>query len=298
MKSTTPAREAAPRTWRSALTRVLHQITADRLPIIAAGVAFYGLLAMIPTMVAIVSIVGIAFDPDSMAKQIEFMSQLLPDKAANLVRELLQQLTSAGRGALGFGTAGSIAFALWTSSSGVRTLMQALNVAYDLEEGRSLPARIGLSVVLAALVIVGMLLSLTLIVLLPIVGNAVSLGDGMRTAIGWLRWPIAVASFWIGLLLLYRFGPDRGRTPWSWMDRGAAVAIAIWLAASLLFSLYVSHFGTFNRTYGSMGAVVVLLLWFLLSAWAVLIGAEINSELAQPKIEPGDRENTTAGSRK
>ncbi|CAN5820872.1 YihY/virulence factor BrkB family protein [soil metagenome] len=279
--------------WRSVASRVMHQVSADRLSVIAAGVAFYGLLAMIPTLVAIVSIFGIAFDPQAMMRQVESLSRLLPDNAARLVHQLLLQLTGADRGALGFGTAGSIFFALWTSSTGVRALMQALNVAYDLKEWRSPMVCFGVSLMLAGLVIVGMLLSLTTIVLLPILGDVVALGDVARTAIGWLRWPIAAASFWIGLLLLYRFGPNRGPTRWSWMDRGAAVAIAIWLAASVLFSFYVRYFGTFNRTYGSMGAVVVLLMWFLLSAWAVLIGAEINAALASGRAtrrrEPEDR---------
>ena len=134
-----------------------------------------------------------------------------------------------------------------------------------------------------------MLLAAIIIVLLPIVGEAAGVSGAVRAAIGWLRWPIVAGSFWIALVLVYRYGPCRDRPRWSWVIRGALVAVVIWMIASGLFSLYVRWFGNFNQTYGSMGAVVVLLLWFLLSSWTVLIGAEVNAttERKDPPDQPG-----------
>ncbi|MEP7058493.1 MAG: YihY/virulence factor BrkB family protein [Caldimonas sp.] len=281
MMADSEAPHCAPEGWRSLITRICGQISDDRLPVIAAGVAFYGLLALFPTLVAIVSTFGLAFDPDDMQRHVASLSQLFPDEVAVFVRKQLIHLTNAGSGALGLGAAGSVVIALWSTSSGMRTLMQALNVAYDLKEQRGLFARIGVSLLLAAMMIFGMLIAMTAIVLLPIVSSAAELGRSVRGAIGWLRWPIVAASFWVGLILLYRYGPHRPTPRWFWMNWGAAVAVVIWLVVSLLFSVYVSRFGTFNRAYGSMGAVVVLMLWFLLTAWAVLIGAEVNATLQQ-----------------
>ncbi len=265
--------------WLQIGRRIKDQIGKDRLHVIAAGVAFYGLLAIFPTLVALISTFGLAFNPDQMTRQLDILGRLLPHPAAELVVRQLRQLTGAGHGALGLGTLGSIVLALWAGSAGMRALMQALNVAYDLKEQRGYFHRFAVSLVLSSVAIVGMLLTATVIVLLPIVSGAAGLSDTVRHAIEWLRWPIVAASFWIALVLVYRYGPYRDKPRWSWLIWGAAVAVAIWLIASVLFSLYVKWFGTFNQTYGSMGAVVVLLLWFLLSAWAVLIGAEVDATL-------------------
>ena len=266
-----------PRDWHRTFARIRDHIGNERLHVIAAGVAFYGLLAVFPTLAALVSTIGLAFEPEQMTRQLEKLGRLLPRPPAELVTRQLHQLSGAGPGALGLGTFGSVVVALWAGSAGMRTLMQALNVAYGLQEQRRYLHRFAVSLVLSGVAIVGMLLAATVIVLLPIVSDAADVSDGARRAIGWLRWPIVAGAFWIALVLVYRYGPCRAVPRWSWLNWGAIIGVVIWLIASALFSLYVSWFGSFNETYGSMGAVVVLLLWFLLSAWAVLIGAEIDA---------------------
>ncbi len=277
-----------PQDWRTIAVRIKEQVGEDRLHVIAAGVAFYGLLATFPALAAIVSTFGLLFDPDHMTRQLDLLSRLLPHASAELVVRQLGQLTGANHGALGLGTAGSVIVALWAGSAGMRTLMQALNVAYDLKERRGYLLRFGTSLVLSSVVIVGMLLAASIIVLLPIVSEAAGVSGSIRSAIGWLRWPIVAGSFWIALVLVYRYGPCRDKPRWSWVSRGAIVAVVIWLIASGLFSLYVRWFGTFNKTYGSMGAVVVLLLWFLLSSWAVLIGAEVDATAERTNLSDAD----------
>lgn len=278
-----------PRNWYPIVARIKEHIGNDRLHVIAAGVAFYGLLAVFPTLAALISTIGLAFDPDQMTRQLERLGRLLPRPAAELVMRQLRQLSDAGAGALGLGTFGSIVVALWAGSAGMRTLMQALNVAYDLKEQRGYLHRFAVSLVLSGVAIVGMLLAATVIVLLPIVSNAADVSDDVRRAIGWLRWPIVAGAFWIALVLVYRYAPCREKPRWSWLNWGAIIGVVIWLIASGLFSLYVRWFGSFNATYGSMGAVVVLLLWFLLSAWAVLIGAEIDATPERSNVsDPGD----------
>ncbi|MEO6896116.1 MAG: YihY/virulence factor BrkB family protein [Caldimonas sp.] len=276
-----------PEDWRTIALRIKEQVGEDRLHVIAAGVAFYGLLAIFPALAAIVSTIGLLFDPDHLTRQLDTLGRLLPHASAELVVRQLEKFTRADHGALGLGTLGSVVVALWAGSAGMRTLMQALNVAYDLKERRGYLLRFGTSLALSSVAIVGMLLAATLIVLLPIVGEAAGVSGVVRAAIGWLRWPIVASSFWIALVLVYRYGPCRDRPRWSWVSRGAFVAVVIWMIASGLFSLYVRWFGHFNQTYGSMGAVVVLLLWFLLSSWAVLIGAEVNA--TTERKDPADQ---------
>lgn len=257
--------------------RLKDKIAADRLAVIAAGVAFYGLLASIPTLTAMVSIYGLVLDPEHISDQLRRLSSLLPPQAADLLVGQLRDLSRTGGGALGIGFAGSLLLALWGSSAGMRALMKALNAAYDVHESRGFLRQVGVSLLLALGAIIVVLIAIVAIVVLPAATQLLGLSGGLQTALQWLRWPIIAGAFWFGLVLLYRYGPDRARAQWSWANWGALVAVLLWLFGSSLFSWYVGNFGNFNKTYGSMGAVVVLLMWFLLSAWAVLIGAEVNA---------------------
>jgi membrane protein len=256
--------------------RLKDKIVGDRLTVIAAGVAFYGLLASFPTLAALVSIVGLVVDPQQVSDHLRSLGSLLPPEAAEVLVGQLRDLVSTGSRALGLGFAGSLLLALWGSSAGMRVLMKALNAAYDVHESRSFVLRAGVSLLLALGAIFVVLFAMLAIVVVPGLIGWLGLDVVLQTTLQWLRWPIMAVTFWLGLVLLYRYGPDQ-RPPWSWADWGALVAVMLWLGGSSLFSWYVGNFGNFNKTYGSMGAVVVLLLWFLLSAWAVLLGAEINA---------------------
>ncbi|MCO5100214.1 MAG: YihY/virulence factor BrkB family protein [Burkholderiaceae bacterium] len=264
---------------RATLRAVKEQAANDHLTIVAAGVAFYALLSVFPALTALVSIYGLALDPQQLTHQLSLLSQMLPPQAAGLMREQLHELGDTAQGTLSLSLAGSVLIALWSCSAGVRAVMKALNIAYEIEEGRSLMARVGLSMLLALVAIVGVLVAIAAIVVLPAVGDILRLDPSLQLGLGIVKWPLIGALFWFGLALMYRYGPNHAGARWSWLNWGASVAIVIWLVGSVLFSWYVSNFGSYSKTYGPMAAIVILMLWFLLSAWAVLIGAEINAVL-------------------
>jgi membrane protein len=276
--------------WKDVLWRLKDKIAEDRLSIIAAGVAFYALLSLFPALAALVALYGLAFDPQQVTQQVQSLRGVLPGQAADLVAHQLQGLAQSDHTALGIGVAGGIVVALWSASSAVKTLMEALNVAYDEQEKRGLVKRTLLALGLTLAAIVAATLAIALVVVLPAVIRFLELGEALTQVAMWARWPIVVGVVWAGAVVMYRYGPSRARPQWQWLSAGAGVAVLVWLAGSVLFSWYVQSFGNYNKAYGSMAAVVVLLMWFLLSAYAVLIGAELNAEL-----ERQTRKETTLG---
>lgn len=288
----TPA-EVPPPGWRDVLLRVKERMSRDRLSIIAAGVAFYALMAIFPALVALVALYGLAFDPQQVTDQVAALGSMLPKEAADVLLGELRDLTQTDRTALGAGAIVGVVLAFWGASSGIRTLMQALNVAYNEDEKRGFFRFYGTALVLTLGALLGFACVIGTIVALPLAAGFLGLGPIAGTLVSLARWPIVAVAVMAGLAILYRYGPSREKPRWSWVSHGAAFATALWLAASVLFSLYVGHFGSYNKTYGSAGAVVILLTWFLLSAYVVLIGAEINAE-----SERQTRRDTTTGAEK
>ena len=280
--------EIPKRGWRDIALRVKREIAKDRLSIIAAGVAFYGLLASLPALGALISIYGLLFDPREVMDQIAAMRGFMPGEAVDLIVKQLTELASADTQALGLGVAGGVILALWSASAGVRTMMEALNVAYNETEKRGFFKRMALSLGLTLAVVLIGLVAVASVVLLPAVLDLLGLGSVLEGIVYWARWPIVAVVFWFGLLVMYRYGPSRDHPKWSWVSVGGIVVTVLWLAGSVLFSWYVENFGNYNKTYGSMGAVVILLMWLLISAYMVLIGAEINAEM-----ERQTRQDTT-----
>ncbi|HUG21527.1 YihY/virulence factor BrkB family protein [Piscinibacter sp.] len=255
------------------------RMAADSLSVIAAGVAFYALLAVFPAIAALVALYGLALDPQQVAERLQSVAASLPAEVTELLTTQLQDLAQSDRTSLSLGAAGGVALALWSTSAGVRTLMKALNVAYDQEEERGFFERTGLSLLLTLAAIAGGVVAILAVVLVPAIIDSLGLGPVLRDVVSYARWPIVAATFWLGVLVVYRYGPSRRRADWSRLNRGAVVATVLWLVGSALFSWYVGNFGNYNKTYGSMAAVVILLMWFLLTSYAVLIGAEINAEI-------------------
>ena len=265
--------------WKDVLWRVKDQLAEDRLSIIAAGVAFYGLLSVFPALTALVALYGLVFDPGQAAHQVESLRGFLPGEAADLLARQMQDLTRTDQTALGIGVAGGVVVSLWSASSAVKTLMEALNVAYNEKEKRGFLERTALALALTLASIVAAIVALALIVGLPAVIGFLGLGHALEQLTRWAAWPIIALLAWAGIAVMYRYGPSREQPKWQWLSWGAGIALALWLAGSALFSWYVTSFGNYNKTYGSVGAVVILLMWFLLSAYAVLIGAELNAQL-------------------
>jgi membrane protein len=272
-------RDIPSRGWLDIARRVKSQIKEDKLSIIAAGVAFYGLMAVFPGLVALVGIYGLVADPAQVEQHAQMLSGILPPQAAEVLMGQLHDLVSTDRSALGVGAVLGIVLALWSASAAVRTLMEALNVAYDEEEDRGFIRFYGTALFLTFGGILGVILAIALVVALPAVLNLLGLSWLVDLAARLARWPILALLAIAGFAVVYRYGPSRRSPRWRWLSWGAAIAVALWIIGSALFSLYVTRFGNYNETYGAAGAVVILLMWFLLSSYAILIGAEINAEI-------------------
>jgi membrane protein len=276
--------------WRDILWRVKERMARDNLSIIAAGVAFYALMAIFPALIALVGLYGLLFEPQQVAEQVGALRGMLPPQAADILLGQLTDLTQMDRSSLGVGSIVATLFALWSASSGMRTTMQALDVAYDEEEKRGTIRFYATALALTLGAIVAVVASIAVVVAIPVVIKFLGLGTLLENVISYARWPLLAAGMIAGLAVLYRYGPDRRAPQWRWLSWGAVIATLMWLVGSALFSLYVSQFGDYNKTYGSMAAVVILLTWFLLSAYVLLIGAEINAEM-----ERQTRKDTTEG---
>lgn len=279
--------QAAPRParppWWKLLPEVWQEISANNISMMAAGVAFYALLAIIPGLSALVSLYGLVADPIAVQRLLVSLAGVLPAEAVKLLADQLQALIHAAPAKLGLGLLVSLALAVWSAMSGTTMLMQALTVACDEKEERGLLSFYGTAALLTLGLILSGVVSLLLVAVIPAVLDWLPLPGSWGEAISFVRWPILAALAIIVLGLVYRYAPNRCGPSWSWINPGAVVATLFWVLASAGFSFYVARFGSYDKTYGSLGAVVVLLMWFYLSAYIVLAGAELNTVLARRK---------------
>jgi membrane protein len=266
------------RGWTDIARRVYEEAGRDNLSMIAAGVAFYAFMALFPALGTLVSLYGLLVDPQTVASQMDAMATVLPGEARGIIHDELTRLASASNGALGFGFALGLVLTLWAAASGTKALITATNIAYDEDEKRGFlrlnATALGLTLVL---VMVG-IIALGLVAGFPAVVGHLPLPSWLQWGLRLLRWPILFGFVVVALAALYRYAPSRDEPRWRWASPGALAAAALWLLGSIAFSVYVSHFGNYNKTYGTLAAVVVLQLWLLITAYAVLIGAEINAE--------------------
>ncbi len=265
--------------WKDILLRTKKGITEDNLSIVSAGVAFFALLAVFPALAALVSIYGMFLDPATVQNQITALSGILPEQGLELIERQLEQLVASKDGTLSLGAGLGLLIALWSASKGMKALIKAMNIAYQETERRNFLRFNVVAVLFTFEAILFVIFSLTLVVVFPVVLNFVGLSILVEKLTSILRWPLLAAFVMVALGLLYRYAPNRKTPRFSWLSWGAAIATLLWIAMSVLFSQYVSHFGDFNTTYGSIGAVVVLLMWFYLSAFVVVLGAKLNAEM-------------------
>lgn len=278
-------RQIPARGWKDILWRVKGQIKQDHLSIISAGVAFYAFLAIFPGLIALVTLYGLIADPAQIESQLGSLGSILPPEAADMIMGQLHDLVQADEQTLGMSALGAVALALWSASSGVRTLMEALNVAYNEDERRGFFSYYGTALLLTLGAVLGALTAMAVVVAVPAVLKFVGLGTALEGLIAYARWPIIAGGMLIGLAVMYRYGPSRNKPRWAWVSPGAIVATLLWLLASALFSFYVTRFGNYNETYGAIGAVVILMLWFYITAYVCLIGAEVNSEIERQTVK-------------
>lgn len=278
--------------WLDILKRVKKEMDRDHVSLIAAGVAFYGVLAIFPAILALTSLWALLFDPQQMIQQIETISHLLPEEAASIITEQTNQAGEDAQVGISLAAIGGILLAVYSASKGMKGLMEGLNIVYDEEEQRGLIKETMTRLLLTLGAIAMTLVTLGAVAAIPLILEAIGLDNTLGTVIGLGRWPLLLIMVMLALAVLYRYAPDRSKPHWQWASAGSALAVLVWIAGSVGFSLYVHNFGNYNETYGSLGAVIILLLWFWLSAFIVLMGAELNSEM-----ERQTRHDTTEGGR-
>ncbi|MBA1159122.1 YihY/virulence factor BrkB family protein [Microvirga mediterraneensis] len=265
--------------WKDILWRTYEEFGQDRLMSVAAGVTYYALLALFPALAALVSLYGLFADPATIRDNLVTLSSVLPGGAIDLIGEQVSRIASASGGALGLSFFVGLAVSLWSANAGMKAIFDALNIVYDEEEKRSFLWLNVQSLTFTLGAIAFLLLALAGIVILPVVLDFVGLRSSVEWLLSLMRWPILLAAVILGLAVLYRYGPSRDKARWTWVTPGSLVAAVLWLVASMLFSWYVANFGSYNETYGSLGAVIGFMTWIWISGVVVLLGAEINAEM-------------------
>lgn len=271
--------------WKDVVQRTLAEVKADNVPITAAGVAFYSMLALVPALVAVVSVYALVTSPEESARQIEGFTRALPGEAARLLVDQIKSITGEPSGGLGVKLALSLAGLLWSASSGTTALIRGLDIAYDEAEGRGFVKLRVRALLLTVAGVIGAILVLGVTVVLPAILDAAGFGSVGKTVVLVVRWPILGALFIIGLAAVYRFGPDRDAAKWRWVTPGALVATVLWIVGTGLFGFYAGRFGSYNETYGTLAGAIVLLLWLYLTSLVILVGAELNAEMERQTLE-------------
>ncbi|MFL5152319.1 MAG: YihY/virulence factor BrkB family protein [Microvirga sp.] len=278
--------------WKDILWRVYAQIGEDRVLSVAAGVTFYALLALFPGITAFVSLYGLFADAGTVSDHLAKLSGILPSGALDIIGEQVRRIASKPAGSLGFAFFSGLAIALWSSNAGMKALFDALNIVYDEDEKRGFIKLNAISLLFTLGALVFLLLALAAVVAIPVVLKLFWFGKTLEWLLSILRWPILLIGVLFGLACLYRYGPSRDKAQWRWVTWGSAIAAALWLGGSMLFSWYVANFGNYDATYGSLGAAIGFMTWIWLSTIVILLGGEINAEL-----EHQTAEDTTEGAR-
>ena len=267
--------------WKQILKRAWAEQKEDNIGLIAAGVAYYAFTALFPALIAAVTLYGLFADPQTVTDQAASLTKSLPKDTASVITTQLQSIASTSSGALGVGLVVSLLGALFSASGGVGNVIKAVNIAYDEEETRGFVKLRGLALALTLGAIVFVVVAIGLIAVLPALFDNLGLGGFGTLVANVVRWVALVVFMLLALAVLYRYAPDRDAPKFRWVGLGAAVATLLWVIASAGLSIYVSNFGSYGKTYGALAGVIVLLLWLYITAFIVLLGAEINSESEQ-----------------
>ena len=265
--------------WSAVLRRTLLEMLTDRVSLVAAGCAFYATLALFPAISMLISVYGLWYDPITVLPQLEVLRNLLPPTAYQLIVERVQTVVSKPPGTLTTSLIFSTAITLWSSAAGTKALLAALNLAYEERETRSFLRYQALAFTITLCLILGTVLGLSILVALPAALHVFGIEQHQRLLIRAASFALLVAAVVLALSLLYRYGPDRRSPRWQWVTAGSTLATALWVAASALFSYWVASFATYDATYGPLGTVAAVMMWFFVTAYAVLLGAELNAEL-------------------
>ena len=284
-----PVRWPAAKEWLAVLKRTYAEAGDDNVGFLAAGVAFYAFLAFVPLLASVVLVYGLAADPQTVAEHIGKIFATLPRDAAALIADQLKALTSSPQSAKGLSLAIALALAVYGASKGASGVVTALNIAYEVKETRGFVKTTALALAMTIGGLVVLLLAVGAISATAAIEHILPFSSPLiHVLVQILFWAVAVVAVGVGLAAVYRFAPSRQDAPWMWVSPGSAAATLLWLAGTFGFGLYVSHFGSYNKTYGSLGGVVVFLTWLYLSAYILLMGGELNSELERQQALDAD----------
>ncbi len=276
--------------WRDILWRTYVRSGEDRLLAIAAGVVFFGLLAVFPAITALVSCYGLFADPSTIGANLQTLALMLPESSFQIVQDQIARVLDQGSTALRASFLFGLGLAVWSANAGVKAVIDALNVVDGESEKRSFIRLNLLSLAFTSGGIAALLLMVGAVVAFPLALDHLGLAPASRSIVSLARWPLLFAILLAVLGVLYRFGPSRRAARWQWLSVGTLAASLLWIAGSSLLSWYLSNFGNYNATYGSLGAAIGLMMWMWMSAIIVLFGAELNSE-----IEHQTARDTTIG---
>lgn len=276
--------------WVDIGKRILSQLKKDHVQIVSAGVAFYFFLALFPAIIAFISIYNLIVDPAQIQEQLSMLSRLFPDKAFTIITEVLDPILNESEQTLGLSLLISTLVSIWSANKGTSALFEGINIAYNEEENRSFIKKTIATLTFTFGGIILTLLSLLLLIFFGTFVDQLGLPDTLRNIIDWSRWVLIAFLLVAGLGLLYKNAPDRDDPKFRWVSWGSVIGTLLWIGGSFLFSWYVNNFGSYDKVYGSFAAVIILLLWLFLTAFIILLGAEINSEM-----EHQTRKDTTTG---
>jgi membrane protein len=276
------------------IARLLYSaIGQHRVVSIAAGVTFFVLLAIFPAIAALVSIYGIFSDPATIRTHLDDLSSFLPGGAIEVVGDQLGRVASGGKTTLGATFLFTLALSLWSANAGMKALFDALNIVYDAEERRGLIKLNAVSLTFTAGALLVLLLAIAAIIVLPVALEYAGLQTSSDSMVMPARWPALFAIIVPALALIYRFGPNREHAQWHWFTWGSGLAALLWVVASILFSWYAANFGSYNKTYGSLGAAIGFMTWIWISCMVILAGAEVDAVLE--RLDRGDGVGTRHG---
>lgn len=275
--------------WKDILVRTKEGIGKDNLSIVAGGVSFFMLLAIFPAIGALVAIYGLVADPGQIQQHLSALNGILPQQATTIINNQLSRVAQGAGGALGAGAAFGILFSLLSAAKGMKAVITGLNIVYGEEDERGFFKLNATALLFTIGAVLFTIVALGCLVVFPALLGSLGLSDIASLSSRILRWPLLACLIIGGLAILFRYGPDRDKPKFRWITWGSVAATGLWLIASFLFSFYVSRFGSYNETYGSLGAVIILLMWFYISAFAILAGGELNAEM-----EHQTRKDTTS----
>jgi len=269
------------RGWWDITRRIVKQMSHDNLSLVAAGVAFYALLAIFPAIAALVSVYAYFASPNDISVYLSQFMALLPQSTQEIILSQVSSLAQKSQTSLSLSALGTLLLTIWSSSKGSQALITACNISYHEYEKRSFLKAQLVRLLFSVGAIVVAVIALVIIGILPLALNLLGIKESIDFLIMLISWPLLALTFNFALLILYRYAPHRKAAKWRWVTVGSFTATVLWIVASFGFSFYVSHFASYNETYGSLGGVVIMLMWLFISAYIIILGATINAALEQ-----------------